>query len=50
MIGLCSFLFRKERFKSLESANRMVNMYRISHTAGKQIGHEEFLGRLASLP
>jgi len=37
-------------FKSIESANRMMNMYRICHNAGRQIGYHEFFGRLASLP
>lgn len=45
-----SWLRPMKGFKTVESGNRMVNMYRICHTAGKQIGHGEFLGRLASLP
>ena len=34
-----SWLRPMKGFKSLESANRMVNMYRICHNAVKQIGH-----------
>ena len=45
-----SWLRPMKGFKSLESANRMMNMYRICHTTKRQMGHVEFFGRLASLP
>lgn len=40
------WLYPMRGFKSLESANSMLNMFRIQYTGQKQIGREEFWGRL----